>query len=166
MHKLINDFGFGLFFWQGLVLIILIIVLRKFAWKPILDSLNSREEGIKNALESAEKAKLEMSNLKADNEKMLQEARAERDEMLKDAQQMKKNIIAEATEDATSKSNDIVAKAQETIQAEKKAAVKEIKAQVAELSIDIAEKVVKKQLDSDKAQMELVNKMLDDVKAN
>lgn len=157
---------FGLFFWQTIVLLILIFLMAKYAWRPILGSIRKREESINDALASAEKAKLEMANLKADNEKMLQEARAERDEMLREAQQMKKGIIADATEEATLRSDDIVAKAQETIQAEKKAALKEIKAQVAELSIDIAEKVVKKQLDSDKAQMDLVNKMLDDVKAN
>ncbi|MGO2102214.1 MAG: F0F1 ATP synthase subunit B [Psychroflexus halocasei] len=157
---------FGLFFWQVIVLLILIFLMSKYAWRPILGSIRKREESINDALASAEKAKLEMANLKADNEKMLQEARAERDEMLREAQQMKKNIIAEATEDATVKSNDILNKAQEVIEAEKKAAIKEIKAQVAELSINIAEKVVKKELNSDKAQMELVNKMLDDVKAN
>ncbi|MDN6279879.1 MAG: F0F1 ATP synthase subunit B [Psychroflexus sp.] len=166
MEKLINDFGFGLFFWQGIVLILLIVLLRKFAWKPILNSLNSREEGIENALESAEIAKREMANLKADNEKMLQVARGERDEMLKEAQQIKNDIIADATQDATHKSNDIIAKAQETIQAEKKTAITEIKAQAAELSIQIAEKIIKKELDNETAQMELVNKMLDDVKAN
>jgi F-type H+-transporting ATPase subunit b len=166
MEKLINDFSFGLFFWQGIILIILIVLLRKFAWKPILDSLNTREEGIKSALESAEKAKQEMANLKADNEKMLQEARADRDEMLKEAQEMKKKIMAEATEDATEKANTIIAKAQETIQSEKKAALSEINEQVATLSLQIAEKVIKQDLSDDKSQMELINKMLDDVKAN
>lgn len=166
MEKLVNDFSFGLFFWQAIILIILIVLLRKFAWKPILDSLNSREEGIREALESAEKAKQEMANLKADNEKMLQEARAERDTMLKEAQDMKKNIMAEATEDATEKANTIIANAQETINAEKKAALAEIKTQVAELSLEIAEKVTKQKLNDDKSQMDLVNKMLEDVKSN
>ena len=85
MDKLLNDFSFGLFFWQLAILIVLIFLLKKFAWKPILDSLNSREEGIKDALDSAEKARKEMQNLNADNEKLLHEARLQRDSMLKEA---------------------------------------------------------------------------------
>ena len=89
MEKLVNDFSFGLFFWQVAILVVLILLLKKFAWGPILNSLNSREEGIKDALESAEKARMEMQNLKSDNEKLLQEARAERDAILKEAREMK-----------------------------------------------------------------------------
>ena len=74
MEKLINDFSFGLFFWQMLLFVLLLFLLKKFAWKPILNALNDREEGIKNALESAENAKLEMQNLQADNQKLIQEA--------------------------------------------------------------------------------------------
>jgi len=88
--ELINDFSYGLFFWQAFVLIVLIILLRKFAWKPILDSLNKREQGIQEALESAENARKEMQSLQANNEQMMQEARAERDAMLKEAQDVKK----------------------------------------------------------------------------
>ena len=79
MEKLINDFSFGLFFWQSLIFLLLIFLLKKFAWKPILDAVNEREEGIKNALLSAEIAKRDMQNLKSDNEKLLAEARVERD---------------------------------------------------------------------------------------
>ena len=83
MDKLINDFSFGLFIWQIVIFVGLILLLKKFAWKPILDAVNEREEGIKNALESAENAKKEMQDLQADNQRILQEARLERDSMLK-----------------------------------------------------------------------------------
>ena len=157
---------YDLFVWQVVVMIILIFLLTKFAWKPVMKAVGEREASINDALASAEKAKEEMANLKADNEKMLQQARAERDEMLKEAQEMKKSIISEATEDANEKAERILEKAQITIQSEKKQALAEIKTQVAELSVQIAETVVKKQLDDKKQQMNLVNKMLDDVKLN
>ena len=157
---------YGLFVWQVVVLFVLIFLLTKFAWKPVMKAVGEREASINDALASAEKAKEEMANLKADNEKLLQQARAERDEMLKEAQDMKKSIISEATEDANEKAERILEKAQITIQSEKKQALLEIKSQVAELSVQIAESVVKKQLDNKKEQMTLVNKMLDDVKLN
>jgi len=157
---------YGLFVWQVVVMIVLIFLLTKFAWKPVMKAVGEREASINDALDSAEKAKEEMANLKADNEKLLQQARAERDEMLKEAQDMKKSIISEATEDANEKAERILEKAQITIKSEKKQALFEIKSQVAELSVQIAETVVKKQLDDKKEQMALVNKMLDDVKLN
>jgi F-type H+-transporting ATPase subunit b len=157
---------YGLFVWQVVVMIVLIFLLTKFAWKPVMKAVGEREASINDALASAEKAKEEMANMKADNEKLLQQARAERDEMLKEAQDMKKSIISEATDDANEKSERILRKAQITIQSEKKQALLEIKFQVAELSVQIAETVVKKQLDDKEEQMILVNKMLDDVKLN
>ena len=93
MEKLINDFSLGLFFWQTLLFVILVFFLRKYAWKPILNAVEEREEGIKNALDSAEKAKNEMKNLNADNERVLAEARIERDNLLKEAREIKNNII-------------------------------------------------------------------------
>ncbi len=163
MDKLINDFSFGLFFWQMAILIVLIFLLKKFAWKPILDSLNSREEGIKNALDSAEKARMEMQNLNADNEKLLQEARLQRDSMLKEARELKERIVTEASSEAQGKADKIVAQAQVTIQNEKNAALADIKNQVAELSIEIAEKVIRKELSSSEQQFRLVEEMLEDV---
>jgi F-type H+-transporting ATPase subunit b len=164
--KLVEDFSFGLFFWQILVLLVLILLLRKFAWKPILQSLNEREEGIQKALDSAEEAKKEMQNLKADNEKMKQEARQERDAMLKEAQQMKKQMISEASEEAAKKADDIIAKAQSAIESEKKAAIDDLRQQVAQYSVEIAEKVLQQELKDKKAQQKLVNKYLEDVKLN
>jgi len=163
MEKLINDFSFGLFFWQAIVLVVLIILLRKFAWKPILDSLNNREEGIKNALLSAENARKEMQNLQADNEKLLNEARAQRDEMLREARELKEKVVLEATEDAQAKADKIVANAQVIIENEKNAAMVDLKNQVATLSIEIAEKVIREQLSTTERQHKLVEDMLADV---
>ena len=100
MDKLINDFSFGLFFWQTIIFVGLILLLKKFAWKPILDAVNEREEGIKNALLSAENAKKEMENLQSDNQRILQEARLERDVMLKEAREMKEKVIADSKSQA------------------------------------------------------------------
>ena len=138
MEKLINDFSFGLFFWQMLIFLLLIFLLRKFAWKPILDAVNEREEGIKNALLSAEIAKRDMQNLKSDNEKLLAEARFERDVILKEAREIKDKIISEAKEEA--------------INSEKNAAMTELKNQVSSLSISIAEKVLREELSNKESQ--------------
>lgn len=166
MDKLINDFSFGLFFWQIAILVVLIYLLKKFAWGPILSSLNSREEGIKDALESAEKARVEMQNLKADNEKLLIDARMERDAILKEARQMKEKVIADASEEAQKKADKIVTSAKESIELEKQAAMNELKNQVANLSIEIAEKVVRKELSDKKEQHQMIEKMIGDAKLN
>ncbi len=100
MDKLINEFSIGLFFWQTVLFLALLFLLRKYAWKPILNALNDREEGIKNALDSAEKARQEMENLNADNERILKEARTERETMLKEAREMKAKMISDAKEEA------------------------------------------------------------------
>ncbi len=96
MEKLITEFSIGLFFWQTVIFIFLILLLKKFAWKPILDAVNEREEGIKNALLSAEKAKEEMASLQSDNEETLKKARSERDSLLKEAREIKQQLIDEA----------------------------------------------------------------------
>lgn len=163
MDKLINDFSFGLFFWVAIIFVILIILMRKFAWKPILDALNTREEGIRSAIDEAEKARKELKNLQANNEKALAEARAERDAMLKEARQMKDNVIAEAKEEAQSESSKIIAQAQATIQSEKQAAIADLKEQVAEFSVEIAEKIIRKELSNDSAQTKLVEELIKEV---
>lgn len=157
---------FGLFFWQTIVFLILIFLMAKYAWKPILGSIREREASINDALDSAENAKKEMQNLQADNEKLLQEARMERDAMLKEAREIKDRVISEASGEAQEKANKIVAQAQVTIQNEKNAAMADIKNQVAALSIEIAEKVLRKELKDDGKQRELVNEMLEDVTLN
>ena len=163
MEKLITEFSIGLFFWQSVIFIFLILLLKKFAWKPILDAVNEREEGIKNALLSAEKAKEEMASLQSDNEETLKKARSERDSLLKEAREIKQQLIDEAKSEAKNEAKKIISQAQETIQNEKNAAIVDLKNQVAGLSIDIAEKVLKEKLSDDKAQMKLVKDLVKEV---
>ena len=164
MEKLINDFSFGLFFWQTILFVLLLLLLKKFAWKPILDALNSREEGIQNALDEADKARQEMLDLQSSNEQILKEARAERDSLLKDARMIKEKTISEAKDEAKAQSNKIIEQAKQTIQNEKHAAITELKNQVAELSIGIAEKIMKDELSNKGKQVQLIEKMLDEAR--
>ncbi|WP_211277426.1 F0F1 ATP synthase subunit B [Nonlabens spongiae] len=157
---MLEDFSPGLFIMQAIILIILIVLLGKFAWKPILAALSEREEGIESALKSAEQAKVEMARLEASNEAAAQEARMQRDEMLKEAREIKGQMIADASAQAQEKADKIIANAQEAIEAEKKAALADIKSQVAELSVEIAEKVTRKELSEKDAQLALIDKML------
>ncbi len=163
MEKLITEFSIGLFFWQTIIFILLIFLLKKFACKPILDAVNEREEGIKNALLSAEKAKEEMASLQSDNEETLKKARSERDSLLKEAREIKQQLIDEAKNEAKNEAKKIISQAQETIQNEKNAAIVEVKNQVASLSIDIAEKVLKEKLSDDQSQMNLVKDLVKEV---
>lgn len=166
METLLNDFSPGLFVMQTVILLVLIFLMVKFAWKPIIGSLNDREEGIKNALESAEKAKLEMQNLQADNQKLLQEARMERESMLKEARDIKVKMIEDAKGEAQDQANKIIEQAQAAIESEKKAAIAELKTQVANLSIEIAEKVTREELSSNDKQLKLVESLLGETKFN
>ncbi|KGO85767.1 ATP F0F1 synthase subunit B [Flavobacterium rivuli WB 3.3-2 = DSM 21788] len=166
MDKLINDFSYGLFFWQAIILVILIILLAKFAWKPILASLAAREEGITNAIAAAELARQEMQNLKAQNEVILQEARAERDAMMKEAREIKEQIIADAKNEAQLQGDKLIEAAKASIASEKNIAIAELKNQVSTLSVAIAEKLLKTELSNKEAQNNLVEKMLEDVKLN
>lgn len=158
--------GLGLVFWSIITFLFLLIVLKKFAWKPILGAIDERENGIKNALEAADKARLEMENLKADNERILNEARAEREAMLKDAREIKNKMISDAKEEAQEQATKMIAQAQEAIENEKRSAMAELKNQVASLSIEIAEKVVREELTNKDRQLELVESMLGDAKLN
>jgi F-type H+-transporting ATPase subunit b len=166
MDKLINDFSFGLFIWQVVIFVGLIFLLKKFAWKPILDAVNDREEGIKSALESAENARKEMQNLQADNQRILQEARMERDNMLKEAREMKEKMVADAKNEAQAQGAKIIEQAKAAIESEKNSAMAELKLQVSTLSLNIAEKLLKDELSNTEAQTKLVEKMLGDVKIN
>lgn len=160
MDQLINDFSLGLFLWQLVIFIGLIFLMAKFAWKPILSSLDSREQGIVDALAAAENAKLEMVNLEASNQAAAQEARVQRDEMIKEAREIKEKMIADAAGQAQEKADKIIASAQEAIESEKKAALADIKSQVAELSVSIAEKLTRNELSEKDAQLALIDKML------
>ena len=166
MDKLINDFSYGLFFWQAIILVILILLLAKFAWKPILAALAAREEGISNALLAAENAKKDMQNLKADNEKLLAEARAERDAMIKEAREIKEKMIADAKSEAQAQGEKMIESAKASIESEKNAAMAELKNQVSSLSLEIAETLLKGELSNKEAQTKLVEKMLGDAKLN
>ena len=163
MDQLLNDFSPGLFFMQAIILLILILLMGKFAWKPIMNALNEREEGIKNALDEAENAKKEMQSLKENNEALLKEARSERDAMLKEARELKDKIVADAKQEADEQANTLINNAKEAIETEK-AALAEIKNEVALMSIQIAEKIINKELSSDKQQLDYVNELIADVK--
>ncbi len=158
--------GIGLIFWTTLFFLILLFVLGKFAWPAILTAIRARNESIKQALDSAERAKKEMAKLQADNEKVLAEAKAERDAMMKEAKQMKEKLIADAKEQAGKEAKKLVANAREAIQAEKKAAINDLKSQVANLSLDIAEKILKTKLEDSKVQKELVTKLINEADLN
>ena len=164
--KLIEQFEFGLFFWQILIFVGLLLLLRKFAWGPILKAVNDREDGIRSALKSAEVARQELVNLQAKNEQALQDARAERDAMLKDAREIKDRMIADAKNEASAAGEAMIAQAKATIEAEKNAAVSELKQHISGLSLAIAEKVLKEELSNKESQVQLVEKMLADAKLN
>lgn len=166
METLLNDFSPGLFAMLTVIFLVLMFIMIKFAWKPILNALNEREEGIQTALDAAEKAKEDMQNLNADNERLLNEARTEREAMLKEAREIKNKMIDEAKDDAQQQASKMIAQAQAAIESEKKAAVSELKKQVAELSLDIAEKVVRTELADKNQQLKLVETMLDEKSLN
>ena len=156
----------GLIFWTTIAFGVLFFVLSKYAWKPILKSVNDRESSIKDALDEAEKARLEMENLQADNERILKEARAEREAMLKEARELKNKMIADAKEEAQAQASKMIEQAQASIETEKKAAIADLKSQVANLSIEIAEKVVREELSNKDKQMQLVESMLGEATLN
>ena len=162
MEKLISEFSFGLFFWQLFIFIGLILLLKKFAWKPILDAVNERETSIKDALSSADEARKEMASLQEDNQKTLQEARAEREALLKEARTSGADLLAKAKEDAKLEADKILSQAQDAIQNEKRAAINELKNQVAQISLEIAEKVIEGELEDKDKQTSLVEKLLKD----
>ena len=166
MEKLLSDFSVGLFFWQTLLFLVLLFLLRKFAWKPILEAVNEREDSIQEALDSAKEAKLEMAKLKSDNEDLLNEARAERDAMMKEARSIKDDIVAEAKTTANVEAEKIIISARESIQHEKMAAITELKNQVAVLSIEIAEKILKDELSSAEKQKALIDNVVKDINLN
>jgi F-type H+-transporting ATPase subunit b len=163
MEQLLNDFSPGLFIMQSVLMLAVIFLMVKFAWKPIVSALDEREEGIKNALKAAEKAKQEMENISSSNEKLFNQAREERDAMLKEAREMKAKMIAEAEANAEAEAAKIIASAKEAIEAEKKEALAELKAEVAQLSISVAEKLLKEELSDAKKDASFVNGLLGEV---
>lgn len=156
----------GLVFWALLIFLILFFLLTKFAWKPILSAVKEREQSINQALDAAKEAKKEVANMKADNERLLAEARQERDNILKEARAVKEQIVAQAKQEAQVEANKIINAAKLSIEAERKQAVTELKAQVAELSADIAQRVVGAELSKAGRQEELIAQMLQEVQLN
>jgi len=145
----------GLLFWTVISFFVLLFLLRKFAWKPIVGTVNDRETSIREALESAEKARLEMQNLTADNERILKEAR-----------EIKEKMISDAKDEAQNQANKMIEQAQTAIASEKKSAMAELKNHVAALSVDIAEKMVREELSNKDKQLKLVENMLGEAKLN
>ena len=162
MEQLISEFSLGLFFWQTLIFVGLIFLLKKYAWKPILSAVNEREASIKDALEAAKEARSEMESLQSDNQRILKEARAQKEALLKEARTIRSEMINTAKVEAQSEANKILSQAQEAIQNEKRTAVNELKDHVSSIALDIATKVLQNELESKDKQMQLVSKLLQD----
>jgi len=156
----------GLVIWMSITFLIVLFILKKFAWKPILKGIHDRESSIENALKAAENAKAEVANLKAENERILADARAERDNMIREARELRESMISEAKNKAKAEGDKMLASARESIQNEKMAAITDLKNQVAQLSIDIAEKIIARELSSENKQKELIGDLLKEVKLN
>ena len=158
--------GFGLIFWTSVVFLILLVLLKRMAWTPILNNVDARNKSIEEALEAAKNARDEMSNLKADNDRILKEARTERDEMLKEAREIKASIISEAKNAAKDEADKMIASAKVVIENEKAGAISELKNTVGSLSVDIAEKVLRAELKDVDKQNAFIADMLKDIKLN
>lgn len=156
----------GLLFWTLLTFLILVFLLRKFAWRPILDGLRIREDSIAEALSQAEEARKEMAQLNAQNQQLLDEARKEREQMLKEAMAVATKIKEEAKADAEKQADKMIADAKATINTEKAAALAEVKNEVAKLSLTVAEKLLRKNLADDKEQQALVEGFIKEVNVN
>jgi F-type H+-transporting ATPase subunit b len=156
----------GLIFWQALIFLAVFFILRKFAWKPIIEGLNSRETEIDSALRMAEETRAEMAKLKADNENLLAQARAERDLIIREAKDASNNLIEQAKQKATSEGSRILEDAREALQQEKVAMMTTIRQDVAKLSVEIAEKVLRRELSDKKTQQELVSSLISEANLN
>jgi F-type H+-transporting ATPase subunit b len=165
MKELIEP-SLGLIFWTGISFLILLVLLRKFAWKPILDAVNAREENITAAMATAEKARAEIADLSKENEKLLAETRLEKDRILADAKKTKESILTEAKATAEAEGKRIIETARLAIETEKQAALTEVKNMVATLSIDVAEKILRRQMENKGEHEAFVKKHLEDIKLN
>jgi F-type H+-transporting ATPase subunit b len=156
----------GTVIWMLLAFSIVLFILKKFAWKPILNSLKARDESIEEALRTAEETRKEMRKIQAENEKILGEAKLEREKILKEARDLKDEIVNEAKKKAVEESSKIIDSARDTIKADRQAAVKEIKEQIALLSVNIAEKLLQEKLEENAEQKQLIDKLLNELKLN
>jgi F-type H+-transporting ATPase subunit b len=155
--------SFGLIIWTLLAFLIVLVILRKFAWTPILSSLNAREKTISDSLETAERVKAEMAQLKSENEELLAKAREERGMMLKEARDTKDRIISEAKEQAKVEANKIIIDAQQQINAQKMAALTDVKNQVGKLVVEVTEKVLRRELSGKEAQETHIKSLVNEV---
>ena len=158
--------GIGLLFWMLVSFSLVLFVLGKYAWKPIMKGIHQREDTIEKALEAANEAKKELLKLKAGNEQLLRDAKDERDALMRDARKLKEAILDEAREKAHEEADRIIENARENIQFEKMAAINELKNQIASISIEIAEKLIGKELENKEQQQQLTEKLLNEVKIN
>lgn len=165
LNALLNV-GVGTIFWTSLAFLIVAFLLKKFAWSPILTSIEERDDFIAKSLQKAEEAKREMASLKAENDKILQEARVERETILKEARAMKEQIVQEAKGEAGAEKAKMVKKAKEEILREKANALTEVKNQLAELSLEIAEKVIKQKLEKKGEHEKLIEQEIQSVNLN
>jgi len=156
----------GLIFWQTLGFLVLLFLLTKFAWKPVMKSISDRERSIEEALDSAEKAKEEMARLTNENEQLLIQARAERDQILKEAKELKDQIVSDAKTSAEEEGAKMIEKARLEIQHQKTLALAEVKNEVSGLALDIARKVLKSNFEDQGNQQKLVDELLKDIKLN
>jgi F-type H+-transporting ATPase subunit b len=156
----------GLFFWALIIFVTLVLLLKKFAWKPIMSAIHAREEGIQKSIDEAKRVREEMANLKAENETLLAQARAEREGMLKEARTMAEEIVTKSRHDAEVEYKRTMEKALEEIRSEKMRALTDVKNQLAQLSIDVAEKILRQELTNTKVQEDVVNKFVNDLHLN
>lgn len=158
--------SFGLIFWTLLAFIIVFFILKKYAWKPILKALNEREKGISDSLETADRVRAEMAQLKSENEELLAQAREERAAMLKEARDIKDRIVNDAKEQAKTEASKIMAETQQAIEQQKMAAMTDVKNQVGKMVIEVAEKILRKELGNKEAQEAHIKDLVDEVKLN
>jgi F-type H+-transporting ATPase subunit b len=158
--------SFGLIFWTLLAFLIMFFILRKFAWKPILSSLDAREKGIADSLETADRVRAEMAQLKSENEELLAKAREERAAMLKEARDIKEKIVNDAKEQAKVEASKIMLETQQAIEQQKMAAMTDVKNQVGKMVIEVAEKILRKELGNKEAQEAHIKDLVEEVKLN
>ena len=157
---------FGLFFWTLLAFLIVFLILRKYAWKPILNMLGEREKGIAESIATADRVREEMSQLKAENEDLLMQAREERTQMLREAKETRDRIVGEAKDLAKAEANKIMIDTQHQIEQQKMAALTEVKNQIGSLALEVAEKILRKQLDAKDGQEVYMKMLADEIQLN
>jgi F-type H+-transporting ATPase subunit b len=158
--------GIGLLFWMVICFGILLFILKKFVWKPLLSSIIQREKYIDESLVAADKAKEELANIKTEGEKILDEAKRQKNDIIAEGEKTKEKIIENAKKEAKDESNRLISKAKEMIKSERSKTLSEIKAKIADFSVEIAEKIIRQELTKDKEQKAYIQKMIEETKLN